>query len=523
MNKKFYSIAAAAALLGLASCSSDDVINDVNPGDLTKGENYMAFTISNVGDNSRAANDTNTENAVGTEGDLSANDVRFYFYDVNGNPFTFLANANVNPNADENMVQPSEIVQTTNSMGAAVKTGVLVLGQGTGKGYVGTTPSYVLCVANASDNEYAALKGKTLAVATAETTNWTATSTSKFMMTSATWVKNGKVTIADDNIQSYVATTPDAAKLNPININIERLAAKVRATYSESFDVKVTAVGETNFVVDNQNVTFSLAINGWQLQKTATQSNSFKQLTDAQAAWDWVNDATNKRSFWAETTPGALANTTYDIYTENFGYKSYNSNNPTENIAYCYENTTDASNESFKVFDRTNERATAIVVKGTLSMKVGDTTEANIDLCKWFGNYYRYATLVNMIKDSYNKANNSNYTEVRFKDNVEEDNSYKAQIKIGTGDEDANWTDVPNFGNILWWKAGVTSYYLNIEHNTNLLGVVRNHIYDYTFDGIVGLGFPGNEKTLPKDEETFVAAHLNVLNWNVVKNTITLE
>lgn len=78
------------------------------------------------------------------------------------------------------------------------------------------------------------------------------------------------------------------------------------------------------------------------------------------------------------------------------------------------------------------------------------------------------------------------------------------------------------------WVDGQTSFYVNIKHanngNTPLYGVVRNHIYDYTFDNVIGLGLPGNTPENPVDEtESYIAARLNVLNWKVVSNTVTLE
>ena len=54
-------------------------------------------------------------------------------------------------------------------------------------------------------------------------------------------------------------------------------------------------------------------------------------------------------------------------------------------------------------------------------------------------------------------------------------------------------------------------------------GVVRNHIYDYKIDGIVGLGVPGNEPNIPDLNETYLAARLYILEWHVVSNNVTLE
>lgn len=560
MNKKFYSLAFAAALLGLASCSSDEPAIGGDNGGSLEGESYLAFTISNAGGNSRAATATNTEAAVGSEAEPEVKNIRFYFYDGNKNAFNFEASENVNgqdpgttpdpnyPGYTNNMVTPMEVDGENDSMGATDRNvyGVLVLGKQI-SGYVGATPSYVLCVANATEAEFQALAGISLAEALQKTTNWAAlNSSSKFLMTSATWVNNGVVTVAADNIQSHVAKTPALATANPIRIFIERLAVKVRANYPASIPVesKVATVTEnpdggtttttyTDFVVNGKKAKFNLKINGWQLQKTAVQSNLFKDLksTYATFTWDW-NDAVNHRSFWAETLPGTLANTTYDIYAtgndDKFTLQSYNEDAPTANIAYCYENTTDATNATFKVFDRENTKATAIVVKGTLSMTIGEGTAAqtieNVNLCKWFGNYYTEDELVKLIVDAYNHTYNATKTaaDVKWTKNTTNDNTWKAQINKGTA-EAPEYVDVTNFESILRWQYGVTSYYLNIEHQTGLPGVVRNHIYDYTFNGVVGLGFPGNDPKTPEDEETFVAAQVNVLNWNIVSNTITLQ
>lgn len=573
MNRKFYSLAFAAALLGLASCSSDEPAIGGDNGGSVEGESYLAFTISNVGGNSRAATATNTEDAVGSEAQLEIKNVRFYFYDGNKNAFNFEASENVNgqdpsttpdpnyPGYTKNMVTPTSVFgDNDNSMGATNSnvSGVLVLGKHiyvdgairdeiVNAGYVGATPSYVLCVANATEAEFQALAGLSLAAALQKTTNWAAlNSSSKFLMTSATWVNNGAVTVAADNIQSHVAKTPALANANPIRVYIERLAVKVRANYPASIPVqsKVATVTEnpdggtttttyTDFVVNGKKAQFNLKINGWQLQKTAVQSNLFKDLksTYTTFTWDW-NDAGNHRSFWAETLPGTLANTTYDIFAtgndDKFTLQSYNEDAPTANIAYCYENTTDAANATFKVFDRENTKATAIVVKGTLSMTIGEGTAAqtieNVNLCKWFGNYYTEDELVKLIVDAYNQTYNATKTaaDVKWTKNTTNNNTWKAQINKGTA-EAPEYVDVTNFESILRWQYGVTSYYLNIEHQTGLPGVVRNHIYDYTFNGVVGLGFPGNDPKTPEDEETFVSAQVDVLNWNVVSNTITLQ
>lgn len=536
MKTNYYSLFAAAALLGLASCSSDEPNNGSNNGGLAEGENYMAFTISNVGGNSRAAGAiaVNTEEAKGDyEGKVEAANVRFFFYDANGNAFNFDNSSNVNgaeisedgPVYDENMITPTQIVDADGKL-----TGVLVLGKAVGTGYIGAVPSKVLCVANATDAVIEQIKGKALATAKTATITTGIDANEPFLMTSATWVRNeADVMIEDDNIEGYVCKTPEEATGNPIAINIERLAAKVRARYEDNIAVDNTKDDSKLFVVDGKKVQFKINIDGWRLFNTNNSSNVFKQLNSTYSwnptwVWNWESD---KQSFWAESLASATFNETgrYDIYTPTqFDNKSYNSATPTQNIAYCYENTNTYTPEEGVTVDnpvtyRPNNKNTAVVVVGSLDMydETGETlTTANVDFCKWFGNYYTSEVLKGMIADAYNSTSAVKVTkdDVTFVTNNNGDNSYKAQIKGATQ---------TNFDNILWWKDGVTSYYLNIEHQGGVLGVVRNHIYDYVFDGVKGLGFPGNDDKTPEEEETFVAAKLNILNWNIISNSITLE
>lgn len=537
MKTNYYSLFAAAALLGLASCSSDEPNNGSNNGGLADGENYMAFTISNVGGNSRAAGAiaVNTEEAKGNyEGAVSAENVRFFFYDANGNAFNFDNSVNVNGAGetspyDENMITPTAIEGADGKL-----TGVLVLGKAVGTGYIGAVPSKVLCVANATPTVITDIKGKNLATAKAATITTGINANAAFMMTSATWVRNDKtanaeVMIEDDNIEGYVYKTPTDATANPITINIERLAAKVRATYTANIAVDNTKDDTKLFVVDGKKVQFKINIDGWRLFNTNNSSNVFKQLNPTYTwtpewVWNWESD---KRSFWANSLASATFTESerYDIYTASqFANKSYVAETPTQNIAYCYENTnTYTPAEGVTVTNpvtyRPNNKNTAVVVVGSLDMydEAGTTlTKENVDFCKWFGNYYTSDALKGMIVDAYNSKNGVKVTkdDVVFEKNSTEDNSYSAKIKGAVQ---------TNFDNILWWQNGVTSYYLNIEHQGGVLGVVRNHIYDYTFDGVKGLGFPGNDDKTPEEEETFVAAKLNILNWNVISNHITLE
>lgn len=83
-------------------------------------------------------------------------------------------------------------------------------------------------------------------------------------------------------------------------------------------------------------------------------------------------------------------------------------------------------------------------------------------------------------------------------------------------------------------KAGLTYYYFPIRHlgdsgKVGFYGVVRNHIYNCVINSIVGLGTPVYDPSeviypeKPENEETFIAAHINILSWRVVNNDVDLD
>lgn len=83
-------------------------------------------------------------------------------------------------------------------------------------------------------------------------------------------------------------------------------------------------------------------------------------------------------------------------------------------------------------------------------------------------------------------------------------------------------------------KDGLTYYYFPIRHlgdsgKVGFYGVVRNHIYNCVITSVTGLGTPVYDPTeviypeKPENEETFIAAHINILSWRVVNNDVDLD
>lgn len=60
-------------------------------------------------------------------------------------------------------------------------------------------------------------------------------------------------------------------------------------------------------------------------------------------------------------------------------------------------------------------------------------------------------------------------------------------------------------------------------------GVVRNHVYKTTINSVFGLGTPVYDPDeviipqIPKDEEVYLAAEINILSWRIVDHGYDLN
>ena len=82
----------------------------------------------------------------------------------------------------------------------------------------------------------------------------------------------------------------------------------------------------------------------------------------------------------------------------------------------------------------------------------------------------------------------------------------------------------------LLYSDGQTYYQTDIQHLGTTFGVVRNHVYDIDIKSITGYGTPVvdlnyiiDTPEIPvEDEQTYVAAEINILSWRVVENNVNL-
>lgn len=541
-NSKLFLGLAAALSMGFASCS-DDAQGNVPDNPAEGGTKYMSVVIKNVDDSRALPADTDFEDpAAGSqESVITKDNIRFYFFTDKGSPF-IMSTVNVNGTVTKtNMVAPTAISQINNTNGAAATfNGVLVLGlpDTENGGYEGNTPAKVVAIVNPRHTDgFDYYAQKTLNQLYQESVKLNNLDFDKFTMVSSSYVDkvNGVDTeIFWTDVTNNIKDTQAAAEADPAQIFLERLAAKVRVKGLGDYTVKErdasgALVDKTFRIWENATAPtetkLTVTLDGWKLLNRATHTYGIKHIGNFidDAPYDDWNDAARHRSYWAYTA----ATGADDFYDGSFTFADINwlgnfdNDNPTANILYTYGNTAFARGEATDVTSATDRttKATGIIVKAFVK-KEGAT--APIDLVKWGPEYYSLDYFKKVVISAWNNDRSSTLNADAVGLKYVANNLYIATVTVnGTENEYARFSDIS------YWNGGVTSYLANIKHyaakNTtekDLYGVVRNHIYEYEFNNVVGLGVPGTKPVNPEDpDQNYLAAVVNCLNWHIVSYT----
>lgn len=514
MNKfKLFPLALAA--FAFSACTSEDAVEN-NPN-VEGVKSYVAVNINNVGVGGTRADGAVYEN--GTVAESKINKIRFYFFTSNGDPYKLAEGKNWLELAPDRMTASTGNVENiTNSM--------LVI-----KGQDMTYPQSMMAVVNPETIEAGKLadfmtKSQVEGVVTTQNFKGQSATASDFVMTSSVYA-NGKDKVWTSDISGHVALSEDKAKADPVDIYVERVAAKITSTASgataDKFEVGATANGDKVYAV----------IKGWGIANENSKANLIKAIdptwTEAAIGFNW-NDANFYRSYW-ETTPN------------NDGtYKSWAdyTNTAIGDVYYTAPNTS---------VDKPIYVAAAQLV---------DATGKPLEISKYKGVQYLSETDVKKVILNENKnffkvvsttATSNTYESLDPADLVfvvDADKPYevKAQVKDGvvvyqkTGETYVVATDVANtaYGahNAVIYKDGMTYYWTSVKHlgaagKAGEFGMVRNHFYQVDVTKITGFGTAVYEKdtdfvpvTPDEDPMTYLAARINVLSWRVVANGVEL-
>lgn len=579
----------ACAALMMTACGSD---NDIEGGATKPGGDaqYLAVNIVNVGTTPTRA----TEDYVnGTDDENKINTIRFYFFHADGSPYVLTNTTETTTGTDVNWLEknaPSTTAPTPAGQGTVDKIteAVLVI-----QGKSAAAPATMVAVINPEtlkDNATLNNKG-TVTLSELRDSKFdtqfyklnAGTSTNEdFVMTNSVYREGGN-TICPTLVSGHLETTDADAKANPVNIYVERVAAKVSAkvddtTVPTGFTANPWVVGDgTKWATDQYGMevgTFGKStkiyavIEGWGVADENSQAMLEKQID---ATWTntslgitpW-NTADYHRSFW-ETMKPAVGT---DIYNKaNHSFNEYTSKiaNNFSNITYTLPNTTQTV-----VSDVYNDNnLTKFLVAATLKYYDG-TTWKNADICRYRGIEYMggEAKLKEVVAATYNKYYTKNTTTGEYEPlaasdikfdyarSVENTSAKKVEdcqmvptlvdvTKVyytknvsGTG-----YTPVADYKivvkDIEMYPAdirvnGKTYYYVPIRHlgaaatNPAYYGVVRNHYYQVNLQSLKGFGSsvynPDKEiiPVIPAEETSYLAAQINVLQWRVVKQNVNL-
>lgn len=514
MNKfKLFPLALAA--FAFSACTSEDAVEN-NPN-VEGVKSYVAVNINNVGVGGTRADGAVYEN--GTAAESKINKIRFYFFTSNGAPYKLAEGKNWLE------LSPDQMTASTGNVENITKSMLVIKGQDM------TYPQSMMAVVNPETIEAGKLadfmtKSQVEGVVTTQNFKGQSATASDFVMTSSVYA-NGKDKVWTSDISGHVALSEDKAKADPVDIYVERVAAKITSTASgataDKFEVGATANGDKVYAV----------IKGWGIANENSKANLIKVIdptwTETAIGFNW-NDANFYRSYW-ETTPN------------NDGtYKSWAdyTNTAIGDVYYTAPNTS---------VDKPIYVAAAQLV---------DATGKPLEISKYKGVQYLSETDVKKVILNENKnffkvvsttATSNTYESLDPADLVfvvDADKPYevKAQVKDGvvvyqkTGETYVVATDAANtaYGahNAVIYKDGMTYYWTSVKHlgaagKAGHFGMVRNHFYQVDVTKITGFGTAVYDKdtdfvpvTPDEDPMTYLAARINVLSWRVVANGVEL-
>lgn len=558
---KFFPLACAAMMM--CACSSDDPGEGKGNPNVAGEAQYLAVNICNVGTSPTRALEGTYED--GSDAESKINKIRFYFFHSDGSPYILKGTTKDDANwleqttiTNDGKDHPNGVEQITNS--------ILVI-----NGVSNSAPSKMIAIVNPGTLTAATLGDgkKTLAELTApiKDSKFNVAGASgrigEFVMSNSVYATSEKAVICENLISGYVAQEKSAAEAKPVNIYVERVSAKVKATLTGTNfkdGAGLWGTGKSGIKVGEcLNHDIYAVVDGWGVADENTKANLVKQID---ANWTslgftpWTT-ADYHRSFW-ETSVAFAAST-----NECANYKFTQFTKKPNEFLYTLPNTSATAIPATPVNptdptkyknDRTKFLLTAHL------MYLDGTTWKNAELCTYKG--VDYLGVDNLKKHialesgyyvetspgagTYNRITAADIT---FKKAVG-DKDYLVVPAIddtktyyqNTGSEATpTWTPVTGTAANTALASetaqvrteGKTYYFIPIKHlgtdNTVAeYGIVRNHIYDVKVNNITGFGTPVYNPddviipTMPDETKTYLAAKINVLQWRVVSQDVNL-
>ena len=520
MKKSLFAMFMAGCLL--ASCNNDEPNPNAGTGELETS--YIAVSVNSANASTRAEDGGYAE---GNDSEQKVTTAHFFFFDASGNPFTLNQESLVGGSDKANYVVKT-IEDAGNKLPNVETITNVVL---TIQNLQGEYPAQMLVVLNW---DYAGeaisltnLRNKLADYAAA------VENTKGFLMSNSAYVKgtNTVITATPITIEN-IASSESAAMAAPVQVFVERVAAKV--TLKEN---------ETNFntgITDPDGKKIYAHIVGWDVNTTLDRSYLVKEIDatwqDAILGFTW-NDEPYYRSYWAKSVAADGENIKYDT---DFSYAGLT--NTVNTGVYCLENT--------------GNKYTKVVIAAELV----DESQNPVQVARLYSEMYTFDGIKNVIanalKDHYYYGDETTKHTILpehidfFVAGTSGKDSYTVKYRLTEEAAQLKWYYTDDAGKTFTAKTAVEvnnylatlegaqawngkSYYtVDIEHlgTNHIKGVVRNHSYVITVDGISGLGTPVydpntvvTEPIKPEETTSYVSARINVLSWKIVNQNVTLQ
>ena len=310
-------------------------------------------------------------------------------------------------------------------------------------------------------------------------------------------------------------------------------------------------------------------VQGWQVADANGKAEVCKQIKTSWYAGDLgINPWTTSdyhRCFWSESVPfnsGAVAGANRPVNPTFKGINMPLSSDFAATPVYTLPNTPDAVVTNPKI---SKNDLTKLIVAAKLVYEDADGSYKSAQVCQYRGLTYLGENAVKKLIVSgfaqYRKKtttaagdvvyNSIEASDIAFK-TVPGSSSVKDYEVVATlastvgelyiKDTTGNWITVSKDDvNAALAKEeaqvrtdGDTYYYTPIKHlgsegKLGEYGIVRNHSYQVTIQNIKGFGTPVYDPTkeidpmIPSDDDTYLAARINVLSWRVVSSKVNLD
>lgn len=536
---------------------------------------YLSINIQNVGEAmSRAEYDDQKGGTYedGTQDESTISDVRFYFFNADGSPYLLKKKLATDP--DHNWMTPSEDINGTDkdndhTVEQISKTVLVINGENK------VAPHSVVAVINSSSLTKNTLGENALGNGALSLSELREKQDTKFYNAGANFVMSNSIYMKDNNeeyavpVSGHVYTSDKEAEKDPIEIYVERVAAKVTTTLNTSHENweegTASTWGEEKWAYKlseklNNKYDVYAVVDGW----SVADANGRATVEKAALSGTWTDELLGikpwttgdyHRCFWETSVPfmngNKVVNQSFKDITTNFG-----------NSVYTLPNTPAATTD---FADKMENSLTKVIVAAHLYYKDENGNYKPAEICKYKGIQYLGAknvlkVVANEIKNTYCKKD----ADGSFVSITEDDLAFATSVPTGSTTQLMDYEVIPQINSKKTIELfdnnhnpvtidvvnkalaaetnkaqvrteGCVYYYTPIRHlaseETKLgyYGVVRNHSYKVNIQEIKGFGTPvfdpkkEIDPTLPEEKDIFLAARINVLSWRVVNSNVNLD